>query len=68
LAAIMAAAMNNSGIGVQQVPTRGATDWQNSHHPPDRRKGGEHPKEMPAPEPPRPPPAPGTGRLVDRTA
>jgi len=62
--------MNNSGIGVQQVPTRSGTDWQNSHDPPDRRKGGEHAKEeaAPAPDAPRAPPAPGIGKLIDLIA
>jgi hypothetical protein len=62
-------AMSEAGLGVRQVPPRAATRWQGNQRAPERRDAEtEQHDEEPQSEPVRPPPTPGTGKLVDRLA
>jgi hypothetical protein len=67
-AATIAFAMSDSGMGVRQIPPRAATRWQGNQHSPERRESERAAEDAPQSEAERPPPAPGTGKLVDRLA
>jgi hypothetical protein len=58
--------MDKSGIGVQHILPRSSAEWQGGHHTPDRQPDDKTDHDSPAAEPARSPPAPGTGKIVDR--
>jgi len=52
--------------GVQQIISRVGARWRNSRQTAECRDDGEDRLDTPDREPARPPPALGTGKLVDR--
>ena len=59
--------MTISGIGVQQILPQTGTAWQGANTAQDSPNNSDG-ADAPAANPDRPPPAPGTGRIVDRIA
>jgi hypothetical protein len=67
IAATIAAAMEKSGIGVQQILPRLGADWQGKHAPPERGNEYGGGNDAPPSEHMPSPPAPGTGLVVDKS-
>jgi len=70
VAALMAAAMSKSSIGVQQILPRTGTTWQGAKTVQDAKDAEDRPDEEdgdPSDSRKRALPAPGTGTIVDRT-
>jgi len=66
-AANIAAAMNESGIGVQQILPRAGTRWQGGQHAPERRNDDQRDDDAPPSAPEHAPAPPGTGLIVDKS-